>query len=98
MKSLAFQADPLRYVLNMAYHQAMSGKGKERHADDKPFLCQAWHAIVTALGDRGVGFLGGQAMKKMQESQRMDKEAAIRELIGAINYISMAVIEIMEEK
>jgi len=34
----------------------------------------------------------------MHESQRLSKEAAIKELLGAINYLSMAVIAKMEEK
>ncbi len=33
-----------------------------------------------------------QAVKKIQESKRMDKDAAVRELLGAINYIAGAVI------
>ncbi len=92
---ISYSKDPLRYVLNLAYHQAMEGKGKERHADNLPFLCQAWHSITRAVG---VGFPTGQALKKMHESQRLSKEAAIKELLGAINYLSMAVIAKMEEK
>lgn len=92
---ISFSRDPLKFVLSLAYHQAMKGKGKERHADDQPFLCQAWHSITRAVG---VGFPTGQALKKMQESQRLPKEAAIKELLGAIVYLCMAIIAIMEEK
>jgi hypothetical protein len=40
----------------------------------------------------GVGSLLGQAFKKSEESQRLPQGAAIRELLGAINYLAGAVI------
>ena len=40
----------------------------------------------------GSGFPLGQAGKKMQESQRLPREAAVRELLGAINYIAAQII------
>ena len=40
----------------------------------------------------GEGFALGQAIKKMQESQRLSHDAAIRELLGAINYIAGVII------
>lgn len=40
----------------------------------------------------GLGFPLGQAMKKIQECQRMDPDAAKRELLGAINYLAAAIL------
>jgi len=80
----------LEQVLNRAYAQAALGKGKERHACDRPFEEQPMQTISQLLGSH-TGLLY-QAMKKIQESQRMDKDAAVRELLGAINYIAGAVI------
>ena len=88
-----FTEDPLRFVLNLAYAQAMSGKGKERHADNKPFDEQIWTTITKACG---LGFPVGQAMKKNEEATRLPKEAAIKELLGGIVYLSMAVITLIE--
>ena len=89
-----FKKDPLKAVLSLAYTQAMNGKGKERHAEDKPFDAQIWSIITKTVG---LGFPLGQSMKKWNEAQRMAKDAAIRELLGAINYIAMAVIYLMKE-
>jgi hypothetical protein len=88
-----FKKDPLRFVLNAAYQQAMRGKGAERHADERPFQDQVWRKITDAVG---VGFPLGQALKKCDESKRLQREAAIRDLLGAINYTAMAVIALME--
>lgn len=80
-------------VLERAFDQAATGKGSERHADDKPFHQQP----MQAIGDRrGVGFILGQADKKSEEAQGMANrgqvDAAVRELLGAIVYLSGAVI------
>jgi hypothetical protein len=46
----------------------------------------------------GSGFALGQAIKKMEESQRLpNKEAAIQELLGAIVYIAGAIIYLEED-
>jgi hypothetical protein len=79
----------LEDVLQRAYDQAATGKGAERHADGKPFDQQPMQQLIKLFG---VGFALGQAAKKAQESQRMDKDAAVRELLGAINYLAGAVI------
>lgn len=86
----------LEQVLHRAYDQAANGKGKERHACDRPFEEQPMQTISQLLGSH-TGLLY-QAMKKIQESQRMDKDAAVRELLGAINYIAGAVIFIEGKK
>lgn len=82
--------ESLANVLQRAYDQAAQGKGAERHANSLPFDKQPMQSISTLLGDH-TGLLY-QAMKKIQESTRMDKDAAIRELLGAINYCAGAVI------
>lgn len=82
--------ESLALVLERAYNQAAHGKGAERHAGSRPFTDQPMQTISELLGsDTGLLY---QAMKKIQESQRLDPDAAIRELLGAINYIAGAII------
>lgn len=76
-------------VLTDALDQAQSGKGSERHGNGLPFTEQPALTITRAVG---LGFPLGQAMKKIQESQRMDTDAAARELLGAINYLAAAIL------
>lgn len=76
-------------VLQKALYQAQDGKGAERHGNGLSFLEQPALTITRAVG---LGFPLGQAMKKIQESQRMDRDAAKRELLGAINYLAAAVL------
>ena len=90
---LDYSQDPLRHVLNLAYAQAMTGKGKERHGDDKPFNEQV-SSVITK--EEGLGYPLGQAKKKMDECRRMPKDAAIRELLGAINYLAIAIIHLID--
>lgn len=87
--------DPLFVILCKALHQAQDGKGKERHAGDKPFLDQP----IMGIGDLvGIGFQTGQAIKKTVEAHGMvnrnQLDAAERELLGAINYLAAAVLRI----
>lgn len=77
-------------VLARAHQQAAIGKGAERHACARPFTEQPMQSISELLGSE-TGLLY-QAMKKIQESQRLEPDAAIRELLGAINYIAGAII------
>lgn len=81
--------ESLAAVLECALDQAAIGKGSERHAQDAPFDQQPMQKLIELYG---VGFALGQAGKKMQESQRMDNAAAVRELLGAINYAAGAVV------
>lgn len=60
--------DSLSNVLGAAYHQAARGKGKERHARDKPFDKQPIMEISRMVGP---GYTTGQAMKKLQEAKSM---------------------------
>ena len=80
----------LQDVLDRAWQQAACGKGAERHGQSKPFTEQPMQTISDLLNTQN-GMLY-QAMKKIQESTRMDRDAAVRELLGAINYVAGAII------
>lgn len=80
----------LTNVLARAYEQAAKGKGAVRHADGRPFTEQPMQTISELLGTHE-GLLY-QAMKKIQESNRMQPDAAVHELLGAINYLAGAII------
>jgi len=91
----------LKRVLADAMLQAKSGKGKERHADDESFENQKICVINRWIKDSPVAGTLFQAVKKTVESSRMSPGAAIRELYGAINYLSAGIIlleEIMEDE
>jgi hypothetical protein len=80
----------LARVLARAFQQAAHGKGAERHArDGEPFDAQVMQDMARRFG---VGSLLAQAFKKSEESQRLNREAGVRELLGAINYLAGAVI------
>lgn len=84
----------LQAVLDRAFEQAAHGKGAERHAQEKPFEEQPMQKLIELYG---TGFALGQAGKKMQEAQRLARDAAVRELLGAINYIAGAVIHLEKQ-
>ena len=90
---------PLCRVLNAAYEQAANGKGKERHANNKPFTAQPIMEIARMVGP---GYQLGQAMKKSAESlgmiQRGQPDRAKAELLGAINYLAACVLLIEEDE
>lgn len=86
--------DCLALVLARAFDQAARGKGAQRHAVSKPFDHQPMQKLCELYG---VGFALGQAGKKMQEAQRMQTDAAVRELLGAIVYIAGAVVHLERE-
>ena len=90
---------PLADVLRMALDQAQNGKGRDRHADDRPFLEQPILNIARMLD--GVGGHAYQIAKKAQEATRMARRdqdgAAINEFLGVIVYASAAVILIREK-
>ena len=82
-------------VLQRAYDQAARGKGKERHAQDLPFHQQPMQAVIQL---HGVGFATGQASKKASEALRLPTlERQVAELLGAIVYLSGAVIALEAE-
>lgn len=84
--------ESLRAILDEAYAQAASGKGKERHANEKPFDDQPIHLIGGMVG---VGFNAGQVMKKTQEAvgmhNRGESDRAVHEMLGAIVYAASAI-------
>lgn len=86
--------ESLALVLTRAFHQAAHGKGKERHAQDLPFDEQPMQLLCQLYG---AGFALGQAAKKAQEAQRLPRERAVAELLGAINYLAGAVIAMERE-
>lgn len=86
--------EQLETILGEALEQAAAGKGKERHATGQAFEDQPMQLISKLLGDNhGLAF---QAIKKVQESLRLPDDRAIRELLGAINYIAGMVIFLRE--
>lgn len=82
--------ESLSAVHDDALHQAQSGKGKERHSSGEAFDEQPIVSICEDLGSSQ--FAIGQAVKKSRESLRLPYDRARAELLGAINYLSAAVI------
>ncbi|MBA8904888.1 hypothetical protein [Aminobacter ciceronei] len=84
-------------ILADAYAQSAHGKGKERHANAKPFDRQPIMEIGRMVGP---GYAIGQLMKKAQEAMTMQSrdqfDAAQRELLGTIVYAAAAVKLIRE--
>jgi len=81
----------LANIMHRAYEQAALGKGKERHANDKPF-----HLQPIAIGAQhfGIGSTLFQMFKKAEECQRLPADAAVRELLGAMVYAAATIMEI----
>lgn len=77
-------------VLERAREQASDGKGSERHADEQPFEQQP----IFWIEEHFHSFQLGQAVKKIHESQRLPSDRAIRELLGAINYLAAKIISL----
>ncbi len=84
----------LKEIFTRAYNQAAAGKGERRHGQGLPFEHQPMQTISQALGSH-IGLLY-QAGKKAQESLRLERDAAVAELLGAINYLAGAVIYLEE--
>jgi len=81
---------PLAAVLGEALDQAAKGKGKQRHANGRPFLEQP---IMTGGRECGPGGPAFQARKKILEALNCpDDDRAIEDLLGAINYIAAMII------
>ena len=91
------QFHALRDVFIQAEAHART-KGNERHAltPDQPFVKQPICELTRQLG---LGFPLGQAVKKVLESQQLERypARAKAELLGAINYIAAAVIVLGEQ-
>lgn len=74
----------LVYALSLAYDQAAFGKGKERHANDKPFEEQTMMVANRVTDD---GFSWGQIFKKIQEIPNIkDPDLKLAEMISIIVY------------
>ena len=91
---------PLERVLCAAYAQASGGKGKDRHAAGDDFLDQPIMTIGRLL--KSADGEAYQAIKKLREGlmmhQRGNTDAAIRECLGAINYIAAAALLLAESE
>ncbi len=89
-------------VYQMALDQAQSGKGVQQHGKNfndgseapKPFTEQAIFTITKMVGG---GFCIGQAIKKISEAMvkfdRGEKDACVRELLGAMVYAASTLIK-----
>lgn len=88
-------AEALFNVLEEAFNQCTKGKGNERHGHDSQLFQQQW---VTLAKHHGVGFLTGQAAKKLNEAailhdaEGYTRSAYERELLGAIVYTAFAIL------
>lgn len=84
--------EDLHQILLAAFDQAARGKGRERHANDKPFDKQPIMEIARMIGIGGHAY---QMMKKTQEAvgmfNRGQREAAIAEFRGVIIYAAAAI-------
>lgn len=88
-------AHPLSIAFAAALNQASSGKGTRHGGASVDFYMQRWRYLADVHGE---GFLTGQAQKKLEEAASrwqlglLDKDAYLRELLGAMVYIGMAVL------
>lgn len=83
---------PLTPIFDAVIQQVTTGKGERHGGMTIPFMDQLWQRTAT---DHGIGFLTGQAQKKMVEALSKPDQAAVeRELLGALAYLGMAVIHL----
>jgi hypothetical protein len=86
---------PLYEIYEDAVAQACVGKGNERHGMGKSFYDQKW---VKLADIHGVGFLSGQAQKKLEEAFDAYRQGNCdmvwfeKELMGSLNYIAMSLL------
>ena len=82
--------EPLFEILVEALNQAQRGKGKQCHAENKPFMQQP---IITEGREIGIWGHVFQVRKKVREAANcQDLDRAITDLLGAINYTAAMVI------
>ena len=81
--------EALHDVLQRAMDRSQRGKGRERHFSGEPFNRQKICEITRRVG---LGFPLGQLEKKLDESERMARDAAVNELLDGIVYIAAAII------
>lgn len=83
--------ETLRQVLDVALAQASVGKGVQRHGySGKHFEDQQIVAFGKSV--KSIVYNVGQANKKASEAIGLEPKPAIRELLGAINYLAAAVL------
>src|SRR5574343_870167 len=83
---------PLDAAFDDAIEQVTRGKGEQRHGKGAQFWQQPWtHYAET----HGIGFLTGQAAKKLDEAQGFlnDQPRWEREMLGVIVYAGMAILK-----
>lgn len=84
---------PLFIIFNEALQQATTGKGEAHFGKGHDFIEQPWlHYAKT----HGIGFLTGQAVKKIEEAamniDTMTHEEWEKEMLNAIVYAGMAIM------
>jgi DNA repair exonuclease SbcCD ATPase subunit len=80
----------LHDVLNRAFEHAAAGKGHVRHSNGEKFEDQSTQRIMHLLQDETGA--AHQAIKKIVESRKLNTEAAVLELLGAINYVASLIV------
>lgn len=81
---------PLYEQFTQAIMQAMYGKGVRHGGAVTPFLDQPW---IHYAHMHGIGFLTGQAAKKLEEAASTKTgDAFVNEIRGAVVYLGMALI------
>lgn len=84
-----------RSYLDTAYHQLTKGKGDQRHGNGSGMHV---YKVMKTLGQLGLGFPLGQAVKKVLEADKRDAPVAVHELLGAVNYVAFAYLHEFHEK
>jgi nucleoside 2-deoxyribosyltransferase len=86
---------PLYEIYEEAVAQACVGKGNDRHGMGKSFYDQKWAKLADI---HGVGFLSGQAQKKLEEAFDAYRQGNCdmvwfeKELMGSLNYVAMSLL------
>lgn len=83
---------PLVEITLDTLRQVTAGKGRDRHARGRDYVDQPINVIPTLLGELGLGFLIGQAMRKAEESVTMSHDRKVAELRGAAVYLLTAIL------
>jgi phage terminase large subunit GpA-like protein len=86
--------EELQNALDAAFERASAGKGKERHANDLPFIVQPIITELFTLGPVGHVY---QIRKKALESLNMDSKRAANEFLDIIVYAAAAYFYHSEE-
>lgn len=82
--------EKLAAILDEALERAQAGKGKERHANGKPFHEQPIVALNVDLGTVDGALY--QVLKKLHESKRLPPDRRRAERLDAINYIVASIL------